>query len=82
MREYTLRDVITNPLDPRLKDAIGKRVYVHDSLNRVLINANSDIDSEVLITIGDFDLLPFRTKDEYGDHTDWACIILKKEASE
>ena len=79
MREYTLRDVITNPLDPRLKGAIGKKVFCGKEVSNLLKNANSDECGETLTQIEDVDFEPFTTKDEYGDPSDWNCIILKKE---
>lgn len=79
MTKYIMKDVITNPEDPRLKDAIGKRVYCGNEVSKLLKNANSNYCVETLTQIEDVDFEPFTTKDEYGDPSDWNCIIIVKK---
>ena len=86
MDEYTRKDIILYTDDPRLENAIGKKVYVADCPTILLILANSgdpDLWCETLTAIHkDANSRPFTTDAESpwntGDnHHD--VIIIKKE---
>ena len=74
MTEYTLRDVITNPEDQRLKGAIGKMVFFSDNPTLCVEEANKGNGFNFLDSIGSEKDMPFSVVSE-----NWACIILKKE---
>lgn len=77
MAEYTYKDVITDPEDPRVE--IGKAYYYHDIPIDTLKEANGDSDTGILTdVIRDSDKPPFQMEEE-GVITPWACIIRKKE---
>ena len=78
-KEYTEDDIITDVLDPRLKDAIGKTVYVaHKLYGSVVDNANNNDSANkgVLVNLGYDPSHPFEVHTELGLH--WDRIILSK----
>ena len=78
MAEYTYKDVIIDPEDPRVE--IGKEYYRADYSKRVLHIANNDED--YIGTLEKIDTespeTPFVVKTG-GAYSPWACIIRKKE---
>ena len=76
MPEYTYKDVIIDPEDPRLEGAIGKEVYHSNYPVLCLDYANEDKET----VLGKLDNIyrkngkPF-ISNEYA----WICIIIKKE---
>lgn len=48
MAEYTYKDIIVDPDDPRLKDAIEKEVYVNDDVHYLLEFARGDVRPAIL----------------------------------
>ena len=86
MDEYTRKDIILYADDPRLENAIGKKVYVADCPTILLILANSgdpDLFCETLAIVNkDANSRPFTT---YVDGTcntgynNYDVIIIKKE---
>ena len=78
MAEYTYKDVIIDPDDPRIE--IGKEYYRADFPKRVLCLANNDED--YIGTLEEIDTespeTPFVVKNG-GSYSPWACIIRKKE---
>lgn len=79
MTEYTRKDIIMDPNDPRLEGAIGKKVYSSSDINLVLNRANNDEYEMTLTQIEDVDSEPFTVMDMDGDELDADFIILKKE---
>ena len=79
MIEYTRKDIIMDPNDPRLEGAIGKKVYSSSDINLVLNRANNDEYEKTLTQVEDVDSEPFTVTDMYGDEIDADFIILKKE---
>ena len=78
-KEYTENDIITDVSDPRLKDAIGKTVYVaHKLYGSVVDNANNNDSAYkgVLVNLGYDPSHPFEVHTEFGFH--WGRIILSK----
>ncbi len=78
-KEYTENDIITDVSDPRLKDAIGKTVYVaHKLYSSVVDNANNNDSANkgVLVNLGYDPSHPFEVHTELGFH--WDRIILSK----
>ena len=78
-KEYTENDIITDVSDPRLKDAIGKTVYVaHKLYGSVVDNANNNDSAYkgVLVNLGYDPSHPFEAHTEFGFH--WDRIILSK----
>ena len=78
-KEYTEDDIITNVSDPRLKDAIGKTVYVaHKLYGSIVDNANNNDSAHkgVLVNLGYDPSHPFEVHTELGLH--WDRIILSK----
>lgn len=80
MPEYTYKDVIIDPEDPRVE--IGMEYYRADFPKRVLNIANNDED--YFGTLESIDTenpeAPFIVKTG-SDYSSWACIIRKKEVS-
>lgn len=79
MIEYTRKDIIMDPNDPRLEGAIGKKVYSSSDINLVLNRANNDEYEMILTQVEDVDSEPFTVTDMDGDEIDADFIILKKE---
>lgn len=80
MIKYTYEDVIINPNDPRLENAIGKECYLSDYPKYALDKANNfPSDTSHLKRIEKYLASPF-IDDVCG--YDWAVIILKKDESE
>ena len=79
MIEYTRKDIIMDPNDPRLEGAIGKKVYSSSDINLVLNRANNDEYEMTLTQVEDVDSEPFTVTDMDGDEIDADFIILKKE---
>lgn len=78
-KEYTENDIITDVSDPRLKDAIGKTVYVaHKLYGSIVDNANNNDSAHkgVLVNLGYDPSHPFEVHTELGLH--WDRIILSK----
>ena len=78
-KEYTENDIITDVSDPRLKDAIGKTVYVaHKLYGSIVDNANNNDSANkgVLVNLGYDPSHPFEVHTELGLH--WDRIILSK----
>ena len=80
MIEYTRKDIIMDPNDPRLEGAIGKKVYSSSDINLVLNRANNDEYEMILIQVEDVDSEPFTVTDTHGDEFDVDFIIIKKES--
>ena len=76
MYKYTFADIIMDPTDPRLKDAIGKECYFADCPKGVLNLANNTSDTFRLRSINIDGEYPF-IDDEQG--YEWAVIIIMKE---
>lgn len=76
MSKYTLKDVIIDPEDPRLEDAIGKEVYYSDYPNACVryANDNNRLFIDNLASIHAEDDSPFSVKNCFC-----TCIIVKKE---
>lgn len=78
MAEYTYKDVIIDPEDPRVE--IGAKYYRSDFPKRVLHIANND--GDYIGTLEEIDTespeTPFVVRTE-SDISPWACIIRKKE---
>lgn len=79
MIEYTRKDIIMDPNDPRLEGAIGKKVYSSSDINLLLHRANNDEHEMTLTQVEDVDSEPFTVTDMDGDEIDADFIILKKE---
>ena len=79
MLEYTRKDIIMNPNDPRLEGAIGKKVYFSSDINLILQRANNDEYEMTLTQVEDVDSEPFTVTDMDGDEIDADFIIIKKE---
>ena len=78
-KEYTENDIITDVSDPRLKDAIGKTVYVaHKLYGSIVDNANNNDSAHkgVLVNLGYDPSHPFEVHTELGLH--WDRIIISK----
>lgn len=80
MLKYISNNIISGNSDPRLKDAIGKKVYAGDSPVCVLNNAENDEREYTLIQVIEGDYPPFFVlEDKYGNRHESMLIILKKE---
>ena len=79
MTEYTRKDIIMDPNDPRLEGAIGKKVYCSSDINLILEHANNDEYEKTLTQVEDVDSEPFTVTDMDGDEFDADFIILKKD---
>lgn len=76
--KYTFSDIIIDPNDPRLKDAIGKEVYCEDFPMALLENANNTKENiHIFDEVDDSFQSPF-----FCDGLGWTCIIIKNEQSE
>lgn len=78
MAEYTYKDIIIDPEDPRLEGAIGKECYFNDSPKMILEHANNNSPNNF------FSLKEINKNNEYpftdGKYEDvWTLIIIKKE---
>ena len=75
MSEYSYNDIIMDPEDPRLEEAIGKQCYLSDYPKIVLDYARNNSTVNRLKSINKESGCPF-----VGEHkASWAVIILKKE---
>ena len=79
MIEYTRKDIIMDPNDPRLEGAIGKKVYCSSDINLILHRANNDEHEKILTQVEDVDSEPFTCTYMDGDEIDADFIIIKKE---
>ena len=79
MVEYTRKDIIMDPNDPRLEGAIGKKVYSSSDINLVLNRANNDEYEMTLTQVEDVDSEPFTVMNTDGTEYDADFIIIKKE---
>ena len=79
MIEYTRKDIIMDPNDPRLEGAIGKKVYFSSDINLLLQRANYNEYEMTLTQVEDVDSEPFTVTDMDGDEIDADFIILKKD---
>ena len=76
MAEYTYEDIIMDPNDPRLEDAIGKECWLSDYPKEVLDYARNNLKEFRLKSIDKEENFPFVD----NNHEDnWALIIIKKE---
>lgn len=76
MAEYTYKDIIMDPEDPRLEGAIGKECWLSDYPKEVLDYARNNLKEFRLKSIDKEDNFPFVD----NNHEDnWALIIIKKE---
>ena len=76
MSEYTYEDIIMDPNDPRLEDAIGKECWLSDYPKEVLDYARNNLKEFRLKSIEKEENFPFVD----NNHEDnWALIIIKKE---
>ena len=78
MAEYTYKDIIMDPNDPRLEGVIGKQCYFNDSPKMILEHANNNSPNNFfsLKEINENNEYPF-TDGKYEDV--WTLIIIKKE---
>ena len=76
MIEYTYEDIIMDPYDPRLENAIGKECYLSDYPREALKHAINHTIKYRLKSINKEEICPF-VDDE--DEDNWAFIIIKKE---
>lgn len=79
MIEYTRKDIIMDPNDPRLEGAIGKKVYSSSDINLVLNRANNDEYEMTLTQVEDVDSEPFTVMNTDGTEYDADFIIIKKK---
>lgn len=79
MIEYTRKDIIMDPNDPRLEGAIGKKVYCSSDINLLLHRANNDEYEMTLTQVEDVDSEPFTVMNTDGTEYDADFIIIKKE---
>ena len=79
MIEYTRKDIIMDPNDPRLEGAIGKKVYCSSDINLILQRANDNEYERTLTQVEDVDSEPFTVVDMDGYELDADFIIIKKE---
>lgn len=78
--KYTYKDIIIDPQDERLKDAIGKEVYYDDKPMLAVQHANQNVKIGTLIKVKKGEQFPFCVqRREAEDKFNYACIILKKE---
>ena len=83
MAEYTRKDEIFFGDDPRLKKAIGKKVYAADNPTTLLTLANNGRWAETLAIIKkDTDFYPFCTYEEGFGYKSYDAIIIKKDEEE
>ena len=76
MAEYTYADIIMDPNDPRLEDAIGKECWLSDYPKEVLDYARNNLKEFRLKSIEKEENFPFVD----NNHEDnWAVVIIKKE---
>ena len=78
MAEYTIKDVIIDCDDPRLKDAVGKQIYSAIIPYDTVMFANGKIGnrkSETLVSINRNSDHPFRC-----EKSAYPCIIIVKES--
>lgn len=78
MAEYTYADIIIDPNDPRLENAIGKECYFSDYPKVLIEKAKNGLSEELyrLKSIDKKNCTPFMD-DDCDDN--WTCIIIKKE---
>ena len=76
MAEYTYNDIIMDPNDPRLENAIGKECYLSDYPREALKHAINNTIKYRLKSINKEEICPFIDEE---DEDNWACIIIKKE---
>ena len=83
MAEYTRKDEIFFTDDPRLENAIGKKVYASDNPTNLLLLANHgnpDLFCETLAVIKkDADSRPFATFVDGFGYKHYDAIIIKKD---
>lgn len=79
MAEYTRKDIIMDPNDPRLEGAICNKVYSSSDINLVLNRANNNEYEMTLIQVEDVDSEPFTVMNTDGTEYDADFIIIKKE---
>ena len=76
MAEYTYNDIIMDPNDPRLENAIGKECYFSNYPREALKHAINNTIKYRLKRIAKEETCPFVDEEEEDN---WACIIIKKE---
>ena len=79
MIEYTRKDIIMDPNDPRLEGAIGKKVYSSSDINLVLNRANNNEYEMTLTQVEDVDSEPFTVMNTDGTEYDADFIIIKND---
>ena len=77
--KYTYEDIIINPNDPRLENAIGKEVYYGDIPSLVLDDANNNWQPMKLLGIKRSNCFPFAVNSLSDLYCFHCCIIIKKE---
>ena len=80
MSEYTIKDVIIDPEDPRLKDAVGKQIYSVGIPYDTVMFANGKIGnrkSETLVSINRNSDHPFLC-----EKSAYPCIIIVKKSGD
>lgn len=86
---YTYDDIIINPHDPRLRNAIGKEVFFHDNPSELLAQANINnyfaqgVFNKVIHDDNIY-IYPFSVKYNFDDDPEThyikvACIIIKEK---
>ena len=75
MAEYTYEDIIMDPEDPRLENAIGKECYLSDCPKIALDYARNNSSIDRLKSINKESAAPFVGDDEVN----WVMVIIKKK---
>ena len=75
MAEYTYEDIIMDPNDPRLENAIGKKCYLSDCPKIALDYARNNSSTDRLKSINKESAAPFVGDDEVN----WVMVIIKKK---
>lgn len=79
MDEYTRKDIIIDPEDPRLNKAIGKKVYYCSDIGILLRYANENDCEGTLVYINKEEINPFTVYNENDGRTTTEAIIIKNE---
>ena len=80
MAKYTRKDEIFFTDDPRLENAIGKKVYAADNSIDLLLHARRGLYDYTLVAINkDADFCPFLTYVDGLGYNNYDAIIIKKD---
>lgn len=75
--KYTFQDIIIDPHDPRLKDAIGKECWLHEIPVLLVQSANRGNPTKKLERVRDYAVFPF-----FSQLHEWSCLIIKRGQEE